>query len=219
MFFRKVIYIGESQGQAIYVHVDEPRNPLAAPKSKFLDTEASRGNRKLIVWLICGLLGFSSIMQLFPATRFFTGVYSYGTLIYFLLIWLLEAILLLVIVERALYKNVSLAQPTSKENFRRAVDSNLFWNNFSDKKVTLGKKLFAWVFTVFMAVMGLVGPISVLSMLVLKMMGTPIGSELFPLSLMGILPAVAALLLWQNNMIRWLKAVERYRNSRVKKEI
>ena len=70
-----------------------------------------------------------------------------------------------------------------------------------------------------MAVMGLVGPISVLSMLVLKMMGTQIGSELFPLSLMGILPAVAALLLWQNNMIRWLKAVERYRNSRVKKEI
>ena len=136
---------------------------------------------------------------------------------YFLLIWLLEAILLLVIVERALYKNVALAQPTSKENFRRAVDSNLFWNNFSDKKVTLGKKLIAWVFTVFMAVMGLVGPISVTSMLVLKMMGTPIGNEVFPLSLMGVLPAVAVLLLWQNNMIRWLKAVERYRNSRVKK--
>ena len=54
-FLGKVIYIGESQGQAIYVHVDEPRNPLAAPKSKFLDTEASRGNRKHIVWLICGL--------------------------------------------------------------------------------------------------------------------------------------------------------------------
>ena len=217
MFFRKVIYIGESEGQAIYVHVDEPRNPLAAPKSKFLDTEASRGNRKHIVWLICGLLAFSSIMQLFPETRFFTGVYSYGTLIYFLLIWLLEAILLLVIVERALYKNVALAQPTSKENFRRAVNSNLFWNNFSDNKVTLGKKLFAWVFTVFMVVIGLAGPISILSMLVLKMMGTPIGSELFPLNLMGILPAVAALLLWQNNMIRWLKAVERYRNSRVNK--
>ena len=217
MLFRKVIYIGESEGQAIYVHIDEPRNPLAAPKSKFLDTEASRGNRKHIIWLICALLTFSGIMQLFPATCFFTGVYSYGTLIYFLLTWLLEAILLLVILERALYKNVALAQPTSKENFRRAVDSNLFWNNFSDKKVTLGKKLFAWFFTVFIAIMGLVGPISVLSMLVLKMMGTPIGSELFPLSLMGILPAVAALLLWQNNMIRWLKAVERYRNSRVKK--
>ena len=217
MFFRKVVYIGESEGQTIYVHIDEPRNPLAAPKSKFLDTEASRGNRKHIVWLICGLLAFGSIMQLFPATRFFTGVYSYETLMYFLLIWLLEAILLLVIVERALYKNVALAQPTSKENFRRAVDSNLFWNNFSDKKVTLGKKLIAWVFTVFMAVMGLVSPISVIYMLVLKMMGTPIGSELFPLSLIGILPAVAALLLWQNNMIRWLKAVERYRNSRVKK--
>ena len=217
MFFRKVIYIGESQGQAIYVHVDEPRNPLAAPKSKLLNTDVARGNRKHIILSICTLLAVSSIMQFFPATRFFMGVYSYGTLIYFLLIWLLEAILLLVIVERALYKNVALAQLTSKENFRRAVNSNLFWNNFSDKKVTLGKKLFAWIFTVLIAVMGLVGPISVLSMLVLKMMGTQIGSELFPLSLMGILPAVAALLLWQNNMIRWLKAVERYRNSRVKK--
>ena len=219
MFFRKVIYIGESEGQAIYVHVDEPRNPLAAPKSKLLNTDVACGNRKHIILSICTLLAVSSIMQLFPETRFFTGVYSYGTLIYFLLTWLLEAILLLVIVERALYKNIALAQPTSKENFRRAVNSNPFWNNFSDKKVTLGKKLFAWVFTVFMAVMGLAGPISILSMLVLKMMGTPIGSELFPLSLMGILPAVAALLLWQNNMIRWLKVVERYRNSRVKKEI
>ena len=217
MFFRKVIYIGESDGQAIYVHIDEPRNPLSAPKSKLLNTDAARGNRKHIILSICALLTFSGIMQFFPETRFFTGIYSYETLMYFLLIWLLEAILLLVIVERALYKNVALAQPTSKENFRRAVDSNLFWNNFSDKKVTLGKKLFAWVFTVFMAVMGLVGPISVLSMLVLKMMGTPIGSEVFPLSLMGVLPAVAVLLLWQNNMIRWLKAVERYRNSRVKK--
>lgn len=212
-----MINIGESQGQAIYVHIDEPRNPLAAPKSKLLNTDAASGNRKHIILSMCTLLAVSSIMQFFPETRFFTGVYSYGTLIYFLLIWLLEVILLLVIVEHALYKNVSLAQPTSKDNFRKAVNSNLFWNNFSDKKVTPGKKLFAWFFTVFMAVIGLAGPISILSMLVLKMMGTPIGSEVFPLSLMGILPAVAILLLWQNNMIRWLKAVERYRNSRVEK--
>ena len=211
MFFRKVIYIGESEGQAIYVHIDEPRNPLAASKSKLLNTDAASGNRKHIILSICALLAVSSIMQFFPETRFFTGVYSYGTLIYFLLIWMLEVILLLVIVERALYKNVALAQPTSKDNFRKAVNSNLFWNNFSDKKVTPGKKLFAWFFTVFMAVIDLAGPISILSMLVLKMMGTPIDSEVFPLSLMGILPAVAILLLWQNNMIRWLKAVERYR--------
>lgn len=217
MFFRKVIYIGESDGQAIYVNVEKPRDPLAAPKSKLLNTEASRGNRKQIILITLFLIAFSGVMQLFPETRLFGGVYGYGTLIYFLTVWILEGSLLLVIVERALYKNVKLAQPTSKENFRRAVDTNLIWGNFGDKKVTLGKKLFAWVFTVFMAVMGLVGPISVLSMLVLKMMGTPIGSELFPLSLMGILPAVAALLLWQNNMIRWLKAVERYRNSRDKK--
>ena len=71
MFFREVIYIGESQGQAIYVHVNEPRNPLAAPKSKLLNTDAARGNRKHIILLICALLAVSGILQFFPATRFF----------------------------------------------------------------------------------------------------------------------------------------------------
>ena len=66
-----------------------------------------------------------------------------------------------------------------------------------------------------MAIMGLVGPISIFTMLVLKMMGTPIGSEIFNLSVMGIVPAVAVLLLWQNNMIRWLKAVEREKDRYV----
>ena len=106
-----------------------------------------------------------------------------------------------------------MAKPTSKENYRRAVNSNLFWNNFSDKKVTPGKKVFAWLFTVFVTVMGLSSPILVISLLVYKMLGTPIGSEIIALSFIGILPAVAALLLWQNNMIRWFKAVERYRTK------
>jgi hypothetical protein len=212
-FFRKVIYIGESDGQAIYVNVEDPRVPLAAPKSRILNTDAAHENRKHIIVLIVTLLAFSGIMQFFPATRFFTGAYSFGTLLYFLTIWSTEACLLLVVVERALYKNVALAKPTSKENYRRAVNSNLFWNNFSDKKVTPGKKVFAWLFTVFVTVMGLSSPILVISLLVYKMLGTPIGSEIIALSFIGILPAVAALLLWQNNMIRWFKAVERYRTK------
>lgn len=217
MFFRKVIYIGESDGQAIYVNVEKPRDPLAAPKSKLLNTEASRGNRKQIILITSFLIAFSGVMQLFPETRLFGGVYGYGTLIYFLTVWLLEGSLLLVIVERALYKNVKLAQPTSKEDFRRAVDTNLIWGNFGDKKVTLGKKIFAWIFTVFMALMGLIGPILVISILVFNMIGTPIGSEIITLSFMGILPAAAVLLLWQNNMVRWFMAVERYRKNRYNK--
>ena len=56
MFFRKVIYIGESDGQAIYVNVEKPRDPLAAPKSKLLNTEASRGNRKQIILITSFLI-------------------------------------------------------------------------------------------------------------------------------------------------------------------
>ena len=98
-----------------------------------------------------------------------------------------------------------------------AVDTNLIWGNFGDKKVTLGKKIFAWIFTVFMALMGLIGPILVISILVFNMIGTPIGSEIITLSFMGILPAAAVLLLWQNNMVRWFMAVERYRKNRYNK--
>ena len=212
MFFRKVIYIGESDGQAIYVNVEKPRDPLAAPKSKLLNTEASRGNRKQIILITSFLIAFSGVMQLFPETRLFGGVYGYGTLVYFLIVWFLEGSLLLVIVERALYKNVKLAQPTSKENFRRAVDTNLIWGNFGDKKVTLGKKIVAWVFTVSMALMGLISPI-----LVFNMIGTPIGSEIITLSFIGIMTAVGALVLWQNNMVRWFMVVERYRKNRYNK--
>ena len=147
----------------------------------------------------------------------FGGVYGYGILVYFLIVWFLEGSLLLVIVERAFYKNVKLAQPTSKENFRRAVDTNLIWGNFGDKKVTLGKKIVAWVFTVSMALMGLISPILVISILVFNMIGTPIGSEIIILSFIGIMTAVGVLVLWQNNMVRWFMAVERYRKNRYNK--
>ena len=49
------------------------------------------------------------------------------------------------------------------------------------------------------------------------MIGTPIGSEIITLSFMGILPAGAVLLLWQNNMVRWFMAVEKYRKNRYNK--
>lgn len=52
MLFRKVIYIGESEGQAIYVHVDEPRNPLAAPKSSLLNTAGARDTNSFIPELV-----------------------------------------------------------------------------------------------------------------------------------------------------------------------
>ena len=68
-----------------------------------------------------------------------------------------------------------------------------------------------------MALMGLIGPILVISILVFNMIGTPIGSEIITLSFMGILPAAAVLLLWQNNMVRWFMAVERYRKNRYNK--
>ena len=49
------------------------------------------------------------------------------------------------------------------------------------------------------------------------MIGTPIGSEIITLSFIGIMTAVGVLVLWQNNMVRWFMAVERYRKNRYNK--
>lgn len=215
-FLRRIIYIGESDGQAIYLDVKNPTVPLAAPKSNLLNTEASSHNRKYIILILFFLFAFGGVMQLFPATSFFKNRYSYGTAIYFIIVWLIECIGILALIEHALYKNVKFVQPTSKENFRQAVNNNLFWNNFSDKKITLGKKIFSWIFTLFMLVMGLMGPVMVMAILIFNMLGTPIGSEIIILSFIGVLTAVSIFLVWQNNMIRWFKAIEKCKNKKYK---
>lgn len=214
IFFRRIIYIGESEGQAIYLDVKNPTIPLAADKSNLLDTEKSRKNRKYIIMILFFLFTFMGVMQLFPATSFFTKTYSYGTIIYFISVWLIECIIFGVLIEYALYKNVKSAQPTSKKHFRRAVESNLFWNNFSNKKITFGKKMFAWCLTLIMSVMGIIGPVMVIAILIFNMIGTPIGSEIVVLSFMGGMTAISILLVWQNNMIRWFKAVENFKNKK-----
>lgn len=49
--FKKVIYIGENDGNAIYF--DTKRNiPLKSPKSKLLNTEKTKNNSKHIIILL-----------------------------------------------------------------------------------------------------------------------------------------------------------------------
>lgn len=43
--------------------------------------------------------------------------------------------------EVALYKGVKQVRGATKQQFEKAVYSNLFWDNFSDKKATFGKML------------------------------------------------------------------------------
>ncbi|WP_410530997.1 hypothetical protein QN328_04750 [Streptococcus agalactiae] len=46
---------------------------------------------------------------------------------------------MVILLERALYKDVNHMVKASKKEFKIAADGNLMWNNFSDKKVTIKK--------------------------------------------------------------------------------
>lgn len=116
--------------------------------------------------------------------------------------------------QRALYKNVKEAEPTDKENFSSAMHGNLFWNNFGDKKVTIGKKIIAWLITILVCLCGLY-PVLVFKMYG-DVLGKPIGWEIIKVILMGMMSGIAIIMVWQNNLIRFLKAVEKYKHGDIK---
>ena len=210
--FRKIIYIGEANGQAVYFDTKN-KLALAAPKSSLLDTKRSQKHWKYIIVLLIILFALRLIHYLVPLTNPFTTKYTLATLIYLFLIWSIEIIGFPFLIERALYKNVKTALPTNKQVFRTAIYSNLFWNNFSDKKVSKKKKCWAWCFTLIMTVVSLTAP--AVGAIAFKMLGKNIGSEMVMISFLGLLPAVTILLIWQNNIIRWLTVVEYYQNRKI----
>ncbi|MBF0777946.1 hypothetical protein [Streptococcus cuniculi] len=139
MILKKIIYIGESGEGAVYF--DTERNlALSAPKSKLLNTDEAGLTNYFIPILVGFLIVGGSGLGFFTVANPFSGYYSYETLIFLVFAWIFEFIGMVWLLERALYKNVKQAQPTDKQNFRSAVYGNLLWNNFSDKRVTVGKK-------------------------------------------------------------------------------
>ena len=122
-------------------------------------------------------------------------------------IWMMEV---------ALYKDVKQVQGGSSQQFAKAVDSNLFWENFSEKKATFGKMF------IFMIVMLLVfmTTIVIFAAAIPGIIDSFNKQETFDIQiffslLAGLFPAVTYLLLFQNNPIRWFLAVRKYEQGKV----
>lgn len=82
--------------------------------------------------------------------------------------------------------------------------------------MTLGKKFGAWCFTVFMCLITLATlPVGYAINNQVQLLGHPIGSEIFALSLLGVMPFDCVLLIWVNNPIRWLNVVEKYQKRKL----
>ena len=134
MFFlgRRRVFIGECNGQAVY-YDQKTGEALAAPKSRFLNTESARNTNSFIPELVILLLAGGPAISGFFSLKFI-GVYNWFSLACIFLFWLMQFFSLVALLERALYKNVRKAQPTTEKVFYYAASHNLFVKNQFDPR-------------------------------------------------------------------------------------
>ena len=212
MFFlrRRRVFIGECDGQAVY-YDQKTREALAAPKSKLLNTEGAGDTNSFIPgWVILLLAGGPAISGFFSLK--FIGLYNWFSLACIFLFWLMQFFSLVALLERALYKNVRKAQPTTKKVFYYAASHNLFVKNQFDPR-----QLSALPYRFARFVVNIVSIYYFLYFLILPLkFGQPIGDEGYGLWFAGLLFFSVFLLYNQNNPVRFVKIMRLYSQGKVR---
>jgi len=211
MFFlgRRRVFIGECDGQAVY-YDQKTGEALAAPKSRLLNTEKAGETNSFIPELVILLLAGGPAVSGFFSLKF-VGVYNWFSLACILLFWLMQFFSLVALLERALYKNVRKAQPTTEKVFYYAASHNLLVKNQFDPR-QLGTLAFRFVrFAV-----NIVSIYYFLYFLTLPLkFGQPI-NEGYGLWFAGLLFFVIFLMYNQNNPVRFVKIMRLYSQGKVR---
>ena len=211
MFFlrRRRVFIGECDGQAVY-YDQQTGEALAAPKSFLLNTEGAYKTNAYIPEMVIlfmaggsGFFGFSLALSI--------GVYNWTSLTYILLFWLAEFLLLVGILERALYKNVRKAQLTTEKVFYYAASHNLMIGeeNFDPAKCSATVyRIVRWILVLFNF-----HSIYVIYSCI-KSFGQPIETN-YEFWGIGIIWFTMILLYNQNNPVRFVKIMKLYSQGKV----
>ena len=206
---RRRVFIGECDGQAVY-YDQKTGEALAAPKSRLLNTEKAGDTNSFIPDLVILLLAGGPAVSGFFSLKF-VGVYNWFSLACILLFWLVQFFSLVALLERALYKNVRKAQPTTEKAFYYAASHNLLVKNQFDPR-QLGTLAFRFArFAV-----NIVSIYYFLYFLTLPLkFGQPI-NESYGLWLAGLLFFSVFLLYNQNNPVRFVKIMGLYSQGKIR---
>lgn len=211
---RKIIFIGQSGEEAVYYNT-RTKEALVANKSALLDTEGARRSNRSIAPLIAifsllGLLGGFVAIPIFSGLRYNSGMVPVFILclsfILFGFIWMMEV---------ALYKEVKHVRRATKQQFEKAVYSNLIWDNFSKKKATFGKMIVFLIIQLVILFLAFIGIATILNIINSFIKQEKFDAQILFSLLIGLFPALLYLLLFQNNPIRWLLAVRKYEQGKV----
>lgn len=214
MNMRKIIFIGQSGDEAVYYNT-RTKEALVANKSALLNTEGARRSNRSIAPLIAifsllGLLGGFLAIPIFSGFRYSSWMIPPYIAVQFFVcfgfIWMMEV---------ALYKGVKQVRGATKQQFEKAVYSNLIWDNFSNKKATFAKML-AFMIVMLLVFMTTIVVVATLSNIIDSFnRQEPFDIQIVFSLLAGTFPAVSYLLLFQNNPIRWLLSVRKYEQGKV----
>ena len=211
MFFlgRRRVFIGECDGQAVY-YDQKTGEALAAPKSRLLNTEKAGDTNSFIPQLVILLLAGGPAISGFFSLKFI-GVYNWFSLACIFLFWLMQFFSLVALLERALYKNVRKAQPTTEKVFYYAASHNLFVKNQFDPR-----QLGTLAFRFGRFVVNIVSIYYFLYFLTLPLkFGQPI-NEGYGLWFAGILFFIVFLMYNQNNAVRFVKIMRLYSQGKIR---
>ena len=214
---RKIIFIGQSGDEAVYYNT-RTREALATESSASSETDGAISSKKskwpwvvFFVFLLVTIIGIwiRSLLAPFRLSEWMAPIH-------------LAAILFVFIgsvygFEKLFYSGAKSLVLASEEQFKEAVESSKFWKKSPDKEPTVDKiilylfvilvLLFVFVIVVFFAIPGTFIPYYEHEWFEPSMFMVPIGATIVPISVV--------LLLFQNNPIRWLLAVRKYKQGKV----
>lgn len=207
---RKIIYIGQGSLQSVYYNT-RTGEALTTESSTVSDTDGAISSKKskwpwllFFAFLLVAIISIwiRSLIAPFRLSEWMIPIH-------------LAAILFVFIgsvygFEKLFYSGAKSLVPASEEQFKEAIERSTFWRKSPDKEPTVDKiilYLFVFVIVVFFAIPGTFIPYYEQEWFEPSMFMVPIGATIVPISVV--------LLLFQNNPIRWLLAVRKYKQGKV----
>ena len=214
---RKIIYIGQGCQRSVYYNT-KTREALTTQSSASSETDGAISSKKskwpwvlFFVFLLVTIIGIwiRSLLAPFRLSEWMAPIHLVAIL--FVFIGSVYGF------EKLFYSGAKSLVPASEEQFKDAVESSTFWRKSPDKEPTVDKiilylfailvLLFVFVIVVFFAIPGTFLPYYEHEWFEPSMFMVPIGATIVPISVV--------LLLFQNNPIRWLLAVRKYKQGKI----
>ena len=203
-FIRRRMFFNQYGDKAIYFDC-KTHELLEAPKSKLLDTEkSSRMNRPIPLLVVFFMFSGGGLTSFF--SLFLQGTYSMTTFWNVILIWIAEFAFITILVERALYRNVNIAQVTTqtvcqvimeKSDEAKDMEAEMEMSEKDSRNAT------RWIKALIFLV-PLVGFFYAYDFIFnyKDLLGNPIGGEIFKISATGLLLGLSFVIYNQNNLTK-----------------